>query len=526
MRKVFVVPGIFIILAILLPCVMSAAIIHVPADQLTIQAGIDEAVIGDTVLVADGMYTGDGNRDIDPIGKDLHLMSENGPESCIIDCQGSAAENHRGFHVHSSESDALIIEGFTILNGFISQPIPIGYGGGIYCRDSSLTINNCHILNCYSQNSGGGLHCYNSSVIIKDCLVIGNGAYNSGGGIGVGSDSVADIRNSTIFQNYTENHSGGGIFYDGWTSGSIVGCTITENYAANRGGGICSNTADIAIRTCTISDNCSHLYGGGILKVGSGMTEISNCLISGNSTEAVYPANGGGMCIYNGAVITNCVFTNNSANNDEGGALALIADDSVIPEIWNCLFVENSSGTACGGIYCIQSSPLIVNCTLFGNTSPSNSSIYCDDTSNPLIINSILWNETVNQIEGPGTPTVTYSDIKGGYPGIGNIDADPLLVPGPLGDYYLSHIAAGQAENSPCINAGSDLAQNICFDMSWGQICLNELTTRADEVTDSDIVDIGYHYFDDDFRPIPTTNVIGILGMLIAITFILISRRF
>jgi hypothetical protein len=119
--------------------------------------------------------------------------------------------------------------------------------------------------------------------------------------------------------------------------------------------------------------------------------------------------------------------------------------------------------------------------------------------------NCILWdNEAVNgheiHLKGLSAPfsalTIRYSDVQGGvseaYVGSGctldldatNIDADPLFVRGPLGRYYLSQIAAGQAADSPCVDAGSDTAANLGLD---------GLSTRTDGIGDEGVVDMGYH---------------------------------
>jgi hypothetical protein len=107
------------LLALCLPSVGLTATIHVPADQPTIQDGVDAALPGDTVLVADGIYTGDGNRDIVFGGKGIVLKSENGPEVTIIDCEGSESTPHRGFYFRSGEDSTAVVDGFTIQGGYI-----------------------------------------------------------------------------------------------------------------------------------------------------------------------------------------------------------------------------------------------------------------------------------------------------------------------------------------------------------------------------------------------------------------------
>ncbi|MBD3184015.1 hypothetical protein GF312_17155, partial [Candidatus Poribacteria bacterium] len=80
-----------------------------------IQDGIDAAVNDDTVIVMDGIYTGTGNVNLDFGGKSIEVKSENGPENCIIDCQGLGGR--RGFYFHNGEDENSIVKGFTIRNG-------------------------------------------------------------------------------------------------------------------------------------------------------------------------------------------------------------------------------------------------------------------------------------------------------------------------------------------------------------------------------------------------------------------------
>ena len=136
----------------------------------TIQEGIDEALAGDTVVVADGTYAGEGNKNLDFEGKAITVSSENGPEACIIDCQGDG----RGFFFHLGEGQESVVFGFTIANGQQSNG-----GGAIYCDSVSPAISNCIIRHNAANTAGsggGGIYCYCSAPTITNCMFTGNTA--------------------------------------------------------------------------------------------------------------------------------------------------------------------------------------------------------------------------------------------------------------------------------------------------------------------------------------------------------------
>ena len=116
-RRIFVTS--LLAMAIVVAAIMTTTgspardtVIRVPDDFSTIQEAIDATVAGDIVVVADGVYIGDQNKNLDFNGKDITVRSENSAESTVIDCEG----NGRGFYLHSGESLAAIVEGFTIRN--------------------------------------------------------------------------------------------------------------------------------------------------------------------------------------------------------------------------------------------------------------------------------------------------------------------------------------------------------------------------------------------------------------------------
>ena len=122
----------------------TAAERHVPSAYSTIPAAIAAARPGDTVIVADGVYTGPGNRDITFPGKAITVRSANGAATCIIDCQGTQEDPHRGFHFADGETGDSVLDVVTIRNGS-TPPAAIAdtfNGAGIPCEDGTPTNKN------------------------------------------------------------------------------------------------------------------------------------------------------------------------------------------------------------------------------------------------------------------------------------------------------------------------------------------------------------------------------------------------
>ena len=194
--------------------------LHVPSEYSTIQAAINAAVTGDTVLVADGTYTGPGNRDIGFLGKAITVRSQSSPENCIIDCNGTWGDEHQGFYFDSGEDTNSVLTGFTITGGYTYM------GGGIYCNSSSPTIKNCIIMKNRAA-FGGGITLENSKASVIDCLIAGNEGLDDGGGIFIWYDSSSTIKGCTIVGNSSSYDVAGILCYSG--EASMINCLVWDN---------------------------------------------------------------------------------------------------------------------------------------------------------------------------------------------------------------------------------------------------------------------------------------------------------
>ena len=272
----------------------SAAIREVPGGYATIQAAIDAAADGDTVVLAVGTYTGDGNRDIEFKGKAITVRSTNPADwdivaTTVIDCQGSVAEGHRGFDFQDWEDANSVIDGLTITGGHVTGTGGV-YGGGINCaytQEITPTVRNC-IITGNTAKRGGGL--YNCDGPIINCMITNNTTATWGGG------GLRDC------------------------DGLIQDCIITGNYGADNGGGLfnCHGT----IINCLVVDNDCTGHGGGMYECHG---TIMHCTVADNENEGLYGCNG---------TVTNCIVWGNA----DGDVVA-----SVLPT-YSC-FGEGTTGT-------------------------------------------------------------------------------------------------------------------------------------------------------------------------------------
>lgn len=441
-------------LLLCIACCAWSGSVRVPEDYSLIQDAISGAEEGDSILVARGIYPECGLRFS---GKAVTLVSEEGPVETSID----AAQSDRIFLFDESESQNTKISGFTIRNGSSN-----GDGGAILCKGASPSFDNCIIEgNSATAHNGGGLSCRDyASPSFVNCIFRNNKSVHLGGGVYCSNHS-SPMFSSSLFENNSAGeglYDGGGIFCSNHSNPDFAECIIRGNTAMNGAGVYCLNFSSPLFKSCIFLRNIAGCGGGGAACFFYSNPGFVLCTFAENESARHssygYDAGGGVICAYGSSPdFRGCIITKNSSYN--GGGIDCIGNAS--PRFINCFITENYADTDGGGLRInVESNLTLYYCTVSGNKAGTEE-LEPDrgyggglrvNKANAKIVNTIFYDNSAkvdgDEIYlGSGNINMSYSNIRGGWPGTGNIDVDPSFMSNENSNY---HLKAG----SRCIDQG------------------------------------------------------------------------
>jgi hypothetical protein len=390
--------------------------IHVPADQPTIQAGINAASDGDTVLVAPGTYV----ENIDFKGKAITVTSSDGPANTIVDGRNSDIV----VRFVTNETRSSVLNGFTIKNAGVSQ---------------------------YPNNSTSD---YFDGILI---------AYTT----------TSSVANPTITNNIITQNHGYGIeihFGGAWISGNTISYTSTQydpkqdfgcDYDDGDGiyvGGTPNDTSVTTVISGNIIEyNVGHCLGGGIGLYAAGSPLVTNNIIRYNTSLG----QGGGIYMVNGnslSVVQNLIYGNTAGaaaggiylgNSSQNLSIVnnTIVGNAIIPNPLLADYYQDGSQITFGGAVTgtVFFNNIIVGADHYGAISCNPTYQYLSST--PLVVNnSDIVNFSAPTFSGWCTapPTIASAMISAD-PGFVTVNDEPF------------HLQSG----SPLLDAGSVSLPNL-----------------------------------------------------------------
>ncbi len=395
---------------------LSAATTHYVSTTGELEDAFQNAANGDTIAIAAGTYYPLG---ILKIGDRSLTIVGAGSGTTIIDGSLVLNQGKDFFLGRNDKSDVFVdyvrIAGLTVRN-YETEGIEAG-------KAQTMELTDCVVI-----GSDDGFHIYvyhvdDANITLSNCVAYGND--NDGFYLSIeNSDSVSvTIEGCRSYSNVDD-----GIQIDIENSNSvsvtIEGCRLHDN--DDHGLSIPVTASDAA----SVTVECCHAYGNG---------DAGFYFDTENSSDA-------------SARYDSCTANNNA---EEGFDVNSTASPAFSLTLTNALSYANAYGIKLGpdespdnGLSNTQGTTSVANCTIYGNEYGLCVSSQSGWGPGTFVANCIFWGNSGEISDFDGTTTVTYSDIQGGYPGTGNIDADPLFVDAPADLSIL--------QGSPCIDAGTN----------------------------------------------------------------------
>lgn len=341
--------------------------LKVPEAYPSIQAAIDAAKEGDTIIVSPGTYF----ENLSFKGKSrITLTSVDPLDPAVVQSTIINGNNKGACITVEYYSTDITISGFTMTGGFRTGKLNSfdRYGGAVCVLQSLRIAITNSIITGNTAQVGGGIYASYSDVTIKDSIISGNTALLSSGGIQTDTSSLTII--GSTLSNNTAMQNAGGIYVAGGTL-TITSSEISGNEARDSGGISTLETEDIIITDTVVTGNKSSEYdAGGIRAVYAKTVRIISSSISNNETER----NGGGLFLVNvkETFIVDCTISDNKAASG-GGICALDSGEITLINTAICNNTAANAGgivmTYTGDLPTVASKFFLTDCKISGNTS-------------------------------------------------------------------------------------------------------------------------------------------------------------
>lgn len=358
-----------------------------------IQSAIDDASDGDTVKVAQGVYT-TTVLTVVYISKPITLTGgytttdwvHSFPitQPTVIDAEN--AERRRGVIIDPSSAMTITLQALTIQRGY-AQDSSAG-GGGIYVVTGTVVLEDSRVLSNTAQGEyGGGIYASGGQLVLRRDLFRGNS-------LGCGGLLAEDLEKITIRDSTFRENSGSGVcvedtpeihLYDStFQSNSGMGVSfyacgssfISRNiFRGNGGSGLGSiyglNGAAKLFVSNNLFERNSGGYGGGLgVRYATQVSLLHNLFVSNDARMLIMTGYGGGLCLrgVSSATIVSNVFYGNSTSGRGGGAYFESSGSRAL--LRNNLIRGNTADLAGGGLAISGAELTGINDVVADNSAP------------------------------------------------------------------------------------------------------------------------------------------------------------